>query len=48
MVITMRNRYGESGHPCLIPVFCGNQSEVNPSSSTQNTVSLYSDFGDVY
>ena len=43
VVITIRNTYGDSGHPCLIPVFCGSQSEVYPSISTQKSVSLYSD-----
>ena len=42
--MTIRNRYGESGHPCLMPVSCGSQSDVKPSRSTQKSVSLYIDF----
>ena len=41
-VITTRNKYGDSGHPCLIPVSCAFYLEVSPSISTLNLVSLYS------
>ena len=37
------NRYGDNGHPCLIPVCCGSHSDALPSISTQNLVSLCSD-----
>ena len=39
-VITLKNRYGESGHPCRIPVDCASQSDAFPSISKQNLVSL--------
>ena len=44
VVITVRDRYGDKGHPCLIPVLCGIQSHVYPHTSTQITVSLYNVF----
>ena len=39
--MTIRKRYGDSGHPCLIPVDCVCQSDALPSISTLNLVFLY-------
>ena len=37
-----RNRYGDSGHPCLIPVICSQFSEVSPFISTLYDLQEYS------
>ena len=42
--MTMRKRYGDSGHPCLIPVCCVWVSEYCPSMQTLNVGFLYSVF----